>query len=458
MSEAPFIPAGPDEEPIPPKPWQVFRSPGFPQLFAAQVVSSLGDWIGFFAVLVFAGQISANAIGLVTTARVLPGFLLAPIGGALVDRWNRKVVMVSADIGRAGLLAVLPFWHNLLGLVVISFSIEVLTLLWGPAKDATVPNVVKDPDQLASANSLGLVAAYGTFPVGAFMFALLSAVSGFFGHIHAFSRLRVDQVSLAIWVDGFTFVASAILISRLQLADNGFKREGERAAASQTWSEIVDGLKFIRSNPLVRGVMVGLAGGILGGGLIVPLGAIFAKDILDATPSAFGFLITALGVGAALGVVTLLWLQRRLPRQAVFTSAVVVTGAAIIAMACVSTLALAIVFVAAVGAGAGCAYVTGFTLLQESVVDEMRGRIFATLYTLIRACLFLSLIVGPFLAYGLGVISDHAIHRELQIGSAHFSVPGVRLALLCGGAVTIGAGVAAHQRMRKALHSRMSPA
>ena len=70
-------------------------------------------------------------------ARMLPGFVLAPLGGALVDRWNRKVVMVTCDIGRAGLLALLPFWDNLLGLVVISFCIEVLTLLWGPAKDAT---------------------------------------------------------------------------------------------------------------------------------------------------------------------------------------------------------------------------------------------------------------------------------------------------------------------------------
>ena len=115
-------------------------------------------------------------------ARMLPGFLLAPIGGALVDRWNRKVVMVTCDIGRVGLLVVLPFWDNLLGLVVISFSIEVLTLLWGPAKDASVPNIVKDPDQLASANSLGLVAAFGTFPVGSLMFALLAAVASWLGN------------------------------------------------------------------------------------------------------------------------------------------------------------------------------------------------------------------------------------------------------------------------------------
>ena len=45
-------------------------------------------------------------------ARMLPGFLLAPLGGALIDRWNRKVVMVSCDIGRVGLLVLLPFWDE----------------------------------------------------------------------------------------------------------------------------------------------------------------------------------------------------------------------------------------------------------------------------------------------------------------------------------------------------------
>src|SRR4051812_22364675 len=150
-------------------------------------------------------------------ARMLPGFLLAPIGGALVDRWNRKAVMVSCDLGRAGLLVVLPFWDNLLGIVVISFSIEVLTLLWGPAKDASVPNIVKDPDQLTSANSLGLVAAFGTFPLGSLMFALLAAVSSWLGNFGALERFRLEQVSLAIWVDALTFLASALLISRLTL-------------------------------------------------------------------------------------------------------------------------------------------------------------------------------------------------------------------------------------------------
>ena len=72
----------------------------------------------------------------------------------------------------------------------ISFLIEILTLLWGPAKDASVPNVVKDPEQLASANTLGLVAAYGTFLLGAVFFAVLAGVSKWLGDIHYLGRFH----------------------------------------------------------------------------------------------------------------------------------------------------------------------------------------------------------------------------------------------------------------------------
>jgi dTMP kinase len=446
---APFIPSTAEEQPIPPAPWRVFRVPGFTRLFGAQVVSSLGDWTGLFAILALAKNVSTNAVGFVMIARMLPGFLLAPLGGALVDRWNRKVVMVSADIGRAGLLVVLPFWDNMFGLIVISFSLELLTLLWGPAKDATVPNIVKDPDQLASANSLGMVASFGTMPFGAMMFGLLAAVASWLGGFEALTRFQVEQASLAIWVDAGTFLLSAFLISGLAIAGRG-QPATTRPPPSQTWNDVVDGLRYIRANPLVRGVMIGLAGGLIGGGAIVPLGAVFSDDILHATDSAFGFLTTALGVGAAIGVVTLLWLQRRLPRARVFTGAVITAGVAIGVLAWVSTLAFAILLVAFFGAAAGCAYVTGFTLLQESVQDEMRGRIFATLYTVVRVCLLLALTIGPFVASGFDALTG-LFSSEITIGSAHLALPGVRLALWTGGALTVLAGLAARRRMRMAI-------
>ncbi len=448
--QAPFIPSAPGQDPIPPASWRVFRVPGFPRLFGAQFVSSLGDWTGLFAILAIAAKdsTSGTGIGLVMVARMFPGLVLAPIGGALLDRWNRKVVMVTCDIGRAGLLLVLPFWNNLIGLVVISFLIEVLTLMWGPAKDASVPNVVKDPEQLASANSLGLGAAYGTFPLGAAFFAVLAGVSKWLGDIHYLGRFH-QQNLLPIWVDALTFLVSALLISGLDL-DEKVRSAIHRVSAAQTLRDIVEGLRFVRSNPRVRGVMIGLAGGIIGGGMIVPLGPLFARDVLGGGPSTFALLLTSLGVGCAIGVVVLQTVQRRVPREAVFTTGVVATGAAIIGAGAVSSLTPAMFLVALVGAAAGCAYVTGFTVMQERVSDEMRGRIFSALYTIVRVCLLLSLTIGPFVSSGLGSLSNAITNGSVNFGTIHLSLPGPRLALWLGGLITIVSGIAARRRMRMA--------
>src|SRR5205085_12588083 len=134
----------------------IFGSPSFFRLWLAQAVSSLGDWIGLFAVLALTARIGKGspeaAIALVMSARMIPGFFLASVGGVLVDRWDRRKVMVTCDIGRGLVLATLPLVKNVWGLFLASLLLEVMTLLWSPAKEAPVPNLVP-ADKLASANS-----------------------------------------------------------------------------------------------------------------------------------------------------------------------------------------------------------------------------------------------------------------------------------------------------------------
>lgn len=446
---APFIPPRPDEQPIQSATFGVLRGRFF-RLFVAQFSSSLGDWTGLVAILFLATKVSKNsgtAIGLVMTARMLPGFVLAPVGGALIDRWDRRKVMVTCDIGRAGLLALLPFFHNLIELVLISFFVEILTLMWSPAKDASVPNLV-DADQLASANTLGLVAAYATAPLGAGLYAALAGISKWLGHWHALHLFHANQSSLAIWADGLTFLVSAWMISHLDLPEHD-RHAPRRIDWGATYRDILDGARFIRTDPMVRGVMIGLAGGLLGGGSIIPLSSLLITQVLGGGDSSFGLLITALGLGAAVGVLTLLWLQRRLPRAAVFWVAIVACGGSIIVAASVSSLAPAMVAAAFVGATAGTGYVTGFTVLQENVADEMRGRIFATLYTIVRVCLLLALTISPFISNLLGNIAQHLTNGSVQISKVHIDLPGVRLALWLGGGVTVLSGLAARVLMRR---------
>ena len=104
---APFIPRDADTPPMPPAPWRLFGSQSFFRLWLAQVVSSLGDWIGLIAILSIAARVSNNsgaAVSLVMVTRVVPGFFLGTVGGVIIDRFDRRKVMVACDVGRSGLL------------------------------------------------------------------------------------------------------------------------------------------------------------------------------------------------------------------------------------------------------------------------------------------------------------------------------------------------------------------
>ena len=443
---APFIPADADAPPVPPSPWRVFDSRPFLRLWIAQVVSSLGDWIGLIAILAIAARVSNNsgaAVSLVMVTRVVPGFFLGTVGGVIIDRFDRRKVMVLCDAGRAGMLLLLPFVENLLGLVLVSLGLEVLTLLWGSAQAATVPNLVAD-DQLQSANSLSLAASYGTFPIASIIFSLLAGLASVLGDLDVISSFKVDQELLALVFDACTFLVSAVIVYRLPIPRTE-RADGERRIDwTETIREVKEGLQFVAKNPLVRGVMLGLGVGLIGAGAMIPLGPSFAKEVLNGGSAAFGVLMTALGFGAAFGVVTLLWLQNRLPRTTVFTFAVIGVGGFLVLAASFSTLAPAALMIGGVGACAGGSYVTGFTVLQETTSDEIRGRTFATLYTVIRLCLLISLTISPLWADFWNEITLLILgpSQSVSIGPYTYALPGVRIALWGGGLITLAAGFA----------------
>jgi dTMP kinase len=116
-------------------------------------------------------------------------------------------------------------------------------------------------------------------------------------------------------------------------------------------------------------------------------------------------------------------------------------GALLVAAASCSSLAPATFIVALVGACAGTAYVTGFTELQETVYDEIRGRTFATLYTVIRLCLLLALVVAPLWAdFWNWVVGLFTVHHAVTVAGVRYAFPGVRVALWGGGLITLAAG------------------
>jgi dTMP kinase len=436
---------------------RLFGSASFFRLWLAQVASSLGDWIGLVAITALAGRIAGGsspeaAIGLVLSARLIPGFFLAPAAGVVVDRWDRKKVMVVCDICRGLVLATLPWINSIAGLIVASLLLEIFTLLWSPSKEASVPRLVP-AHYLPTANSLSLVAAYGTFPIGTALFAGLAGVAKFLGHYDSLSGLKVDQEFIAIYFDVGTFFVSAILISTLVLPHLRRTPEGEDVERKIDFGRAVrdvrEGLSLIGHSRLIRSIMLAIATGLIGGGMLVPIGPRFADETLGGGSAAYGLLLTALGGGMAAGIIGLSIMQRKLPHQRVFVWSVCGAGLSIIAATSMSTLTTALFFVAMLGVFAGAIYVLGFTILQTSVDDEMRGRVFATLYTLVRFCLLLAFAMAPFLSSLLDQISHRLVNRHVDVLGIGIAVPGTRLTLWLGGLIILGAAGIAYLSMRE---------
>jgi len=459
---------------------RVFGTQRFFALFCVQIISALGDWVGFFAITVLAASISSQpevAITLVIAARVVPGLFIAPFIGVVVDRIDRKKVMVTADVMRAVVFVLLPLVRTVPGLVVASLVLEVFTLMWSAAKESTVPNVVPT-EKLTTANSLSLAAAYGTMPVaGPIQFLLVGALPE-----SAAVAVIATQVAPAFYFDAVSFLCSAAILwffvfrgmpstalrARQAAAaaageptgaapeDEVRERnpvEEERTFLQRTFAEIREGWEFIFVNPVVRGVMIGLATGLVGGAMLVPLGPTFALRVIG-DANKFSLFITALGLGVAVGVISLGALQKRLPKEKVFPPLVIMAGVSLFFGVSMSTFWLAALGVFGMGVCAGSVYVLGFTLLQEYTDDEVRGRVFTTLLTLVRMCVLLALMLGPVLATifngfakaGTGATGDEV--PTVSLFGLEVAIPGVRLTLWLAAFIIVVAGVLAARSMQ----------
>ncbi|MEZ5383673.1 MAG: MFS transporter [Microthrixaceae bacterium] len=458
---------GPESPPIgdatrPPGGWKerVFGSSDFFALWVVQLVSAMGDWVGLFAITALAAQVSSQpeaATALVLTARVAPGLFLAPLAGVVVDRFDRKKVMLVSDVARAGVFMALPFVRTVPGLVLASLALEVFTMLWSPAKEAIVPGLVPR-NKLTDANSLSLVAAYCTMPVAGGLIYGLTAANNALADISWLGPLqfRTDlggSQSMAFYFNAASFLVAALLVWKLVHPKGQPPSESDRAVSiGQTIADIREGWTYIIENPVVRGVNVGLATGLFGGAMLVPLGPVFAEKVIGSGDT-FSLFITSLGLGVAVGIGALWFVQKLMPKRASFLIAAYSSGISLIFAASMSSFWPAAAGVFVLGLCAGTVYVLGFTLLQTYTDDELRGRIFSTLLTLVRMCVLVALLLGPVLAALFETLTSSVFELnaegipEAQLGGFSLAVPGVRVALWVGGLIVMAAAALATRSM-----------
>jgi dTMP kinase len=433
-------------------PRAVLRNPRFRKLYSALALSSFGDWLGFLATTALATQLvdsfqgKAYATGGVLVFRLLPAVLFGPLAGAFADRWDRRLTMVVCDLLRFLLFLSIPLvgsvadrGSSLVWLLIASFLIETVSLFWIPAKEASVPNLVPR-EQLEGANQLTLVATYGSAPVAAAVFALLSLLSRALGS--GFEYFRTGPVDLALYVNAATFLFAAVTVYRLRdLPSPGLaERAALRAAGEKpptVFGSLRDGLRFMGRTPLARGLLVGMLGALAAGGAIIAQGRLFAESVLGGGDAAYGLLFGCMFLGIAAGVALGPRAMGDLSRRRVFGPSILGAGVSLVFMALVPNLFLATVATVLVGAFAGVAYVVGITLLGLEIEDELRGRMFGLVQSLMRIDLLLVTATTPFIAGLIGT-------REGPLG---ISVNGVSVTLLVGGVLAVAVGVVSFRQM-----------
>jgi dTMP kinase len=431
--------------------------PSFSRLWRAMLVSSLGDWVGFVAVAALVARLGGQRLGGlavagVMLARLLPSVLFGPIAGVFADRFDRRMLMVRADIARGLMYASMPFLPGLAYIFLVSFLIESLSLLWSPAKDASIPNLVPK-GQLSNANSVGLITTYGTLPLGASIYTALAGVAIGLGHgIHYFSN---HPEFLALWLDALTFFFSAYMILGLDLKQGAVARARAQRMPKlnlrSVFDDLREGYRFLREHPLVRAMTLGIVVAFAGVGGVIALGPVFAQYSVNAGPTGFGILITVFGVGMGLGMAAMNWLIRFISKDKLFYIAMLGAAGCLIGLAAMPSIGLAALFTVPMGMGVGLTWVTGYTMLQENVGDEFRGRTFATLTIWSRMTLFVALVAFPSLATAIG--ATHLV----TIGGRVFDFSGTRIALWVGAAVVIFAGFASRRGLTRSWLARPRP-
>jgi dTMP kinase len=419
----------------------VLRTVAFRRLWYCTGLSSLGDWLGLLATTALATQLAHGyqaqnyALGLVLLVRLIPAAVLGPVAGAFADRFDRRHTMIVTDFVRCLLFLAIPIWHTLPVLYVATFLIECIGLFWNPAKDASVPNLVRR-DQVEAANQLSLITTYGLTPVAAAaLFSFLALISTSLAA--RFSWFSTNQVGLALYFNALTFLVGAVTVYFIREI-SGRTRNADRSGVQPgLLSMLHEGAVFVRSSGLLRGLIIGIVGAFAAGGAVIGAGKTYVRS-LGGGDAAYGMLFGAVFIGLGLGMAFGPRVAREVSRRRLFGLCIIFAGLCLALTALSPHVAIAIFLVLGVGFGGGVSYLAGITLLGTEIADDIRGRIFAFMQSLLRVVLILSLSVVPVL---VGTVGQR---RVPGIGG---TVDGTRIVLFGAGLLAALAGLIAFRLM-----------
>ena len=352
------------------------RNRDFRMLWLGQVVSQLGDWFDTIALFTLVLRLtgSGRAVGLVLVARFLPSVVLGPLSGVLADRFDRRHIMIASDVARA--LVVLGFLFvrspDQIWLVYVLTVLQLaFSAFFEPARSAALPSVVA-PRDLVAANTISSVTWSAMLTLGA---AVGGPVTDWFGTDAAFV------------IDSLTYLLSAALIWKLRLPRREPRPSRKLTLAKALGiTDTLEGLRYVRRRPRVMALLLVKPAWGLGGGILTLL-PVFGEKVfrlslvagLGGAALGMSVLYAARGIGTAVGPVLMrrFYGETREQMQRTIGFSFVVAGAFYVLFGVEQRFALALVWLTVAHMAGSVLWVFSTVLLQATVEDDFRGRVFA---------------------------------------------------------------------------------
>lgn len=329
------------------------------------------------AALVYTVTGSLTQTGIAFVATALPDLVIGPFAGVLVDRRDRRHVLIFCDLLRVPPVLLIPFVADLhIGLVyVLLFAVNAISVIFRPARRAIVPAIVPQRDY-NTANSLSSVSENSSDILG---YPLAGGILLLFGYLFSTQTALVVAFSF----DAVTYVMSAFLIWSIAIAPSVHVSE----TVPSIWREFREGVTFVWNHRLVLANTLVTLLGPIALGASTPLLVGYAWEVLDGGEWEYALIGAAISAGTVLGG---LWLstKERVNTGMVVVSGLALMGLSVVAMALVDALGLAILAITVSGFGSAMVLIPGVTLVQDHTPDNLLGRVFS-----LRATLFFSAIV-----------------------------------------------------------------
>jgi MFS family permease len=377
--------------------------------WSGQVVSEIGDH--FNNVAVFSLALANTRSGLVVTgimlSRAIPAVMAGPVAGVILDRMDRKRIMIASDLIRAvvafGFILAIPRSDTWL-LYLLSALLMFASPFFTSGRSAILPTIA-NKEELHTANSLTQTTQWMTLTIGAFLGG--TSITQF-GYKWAFA------------FNAASFLFSAACVSRLRVERGGFRAERTSLAEDKVvrpWHEYTEGLRYMRASPLILGIALLAVGWASGGGAAQILFSLFGELVFNRGPAGIGYLWAAAGVGLLIGGTFAHWLGKRISFSAykrAISICYVIHGGSYVIFSQMRDFQMALLFLAISRSAIAVSSVLNMSQLLQHVSNEFRGRVFATMETMSWSTMMLSMA-------GAGVASETWSPRTIGVVSGLLS-------------------------------------